>query len=231
MKPARITDDGTVAAAVARWKGDPKYAPGQAINGKIRCGAKKKDLNPCHAPPIEGGTRCGNHGGAAKHVKAKAQERVIEANARGILGRISPDAPRENPVETLLNLIRSKNAEVQWLRGKVQALQDDDLVWGKTEHREGMAQEGPVDVTVYKAEVSVWYRLLREAENQLASWITSALRSGVEERKVRIAESQGSAVAGVIRKVLDGLNLTPDQVSLIPVLVPNALRELTGEMA
>lgn len=226
---ARVTDDGTVAAAVARWKGDPKYAPGQTINGKIRCGAKKKDLNPCHAPPIEGGTRCGNHGGKAKQVKAKAQERVIEANARGILGRIDPSQPRENPVETLLNLIHGKTAEVQWLRGKVQALQDEELVWGRTEHKEGVGPEGPINLDVFKAEQSIWWRLLREAENQLANWITMALKAGVDERRVRIVEAQGSLVAGAIKSILDGLNLTTEQAALIPVLVPNALRQLTGD--
>lgn len=229
MKPARITDDGTVAAAVARWKGDPKYAPGQTINGKIRCGAKKKDLNPCHAPPIEGGTRCGNHGGAAKHVKAKAQERVIEANARGILGRIDPNGPRENPVEMLLNLIHGKGAEVTWLRQKVQALGDDELTWGVVQHDTGVGPEGPIDKQTYKAEASIWWKLLREAENQLANWIAMALKAGVEERRVRIAETQGSLVAGAIRQILDGLNLSSTQASLIPTIVPQALRQLSGE--
>ena len=229
---ARVTDDGTVAAVVAKWKGDPQYAPGQIVDGKVICGGKKKKSpDPCAAPPIKGGTRCTRHGGSAPHVQAKAKERIIEENARGILGRIDPAAPREHPVETLLNLIRSKNAEVQWLRARVQSFTEDELVWGLTEHKTGVSVEGPVDVETYKAEVNVWYRLLREAENQLANWITSALRSGVEERKVRLAESQGMAVAGVIRKVLDGLNLTPDQVAMVPTLVPNALRELTGELA
>lgn len=226
---ARVTDDGTVAAVVAKWKGDPTYAPGQIINGKVRCGAKKRDLNPCHAPPIEGGTRCGNHGGKAKQVKAKAQERVIEANARGILGRINPDQPRENPVETLLNLIHGKTAEVSWLRGKVQALQDEDLVWGRTEHKEGVGPEGPINLDVFKSEQSIWWRLLREAENQLANWITMALKAGVDERRVRIVEAQGSLVAGAIKSILDGLNLTTEQAALIPVLVPQALRQLTGD--
>lgn len=228
----RITDDGTVAAAIAKWKGDPKYAPGQIVDGKVICGGKKrKSPDPCAAPPIKGGTRCTRHGGSAPHVQAKAKERIIEENARGILGRIDPTAPREHPVETLLNLIRSKNAEVQWLRARVQSFTEEELVWGLTSHREGLGAEGPIDVTEHRAEQNIWWKLLREAENQLANWITMALKSGVEERKVRLAESQGTAVAGVIRKVLDGLNLTPEQTALIGTLVPNALRELTGDTA
>lgn len=205
---ARVTDDGTVAAA---------------------CGAKKRDGEACRARPIKGGTRCVRHGGAAPQVQAKAAERVIEANARGILGRIDPTQPRENPVETLLNLIHGKTAEVSWLRGKVQALQDEDLVWGKTEHKEGVGPEGPINLDVFKSEQSIWWRLLREAENQLANWITMALKAGVDERRVRIVEAQGSLVAGAIKSILDGLNLTTEQAALIPVLVPQALRQLTGD--
>ncbi|KAA0979900.1 hypothetical protein FQ154_01705 [Paeniglutamicibacter gangotriensis] len=227
---ARVTDDGTVAAAVARWKGDPTYAPGQIVNGKTICGAKKrKDQEPCGAPPINGATRCGRHGAKSPAVAQKAKERVIETNARGILGRIDPEAPREHPVETLLNLIRAKNAEVQWLRSKVQALEDEELVWGLASHREGLGPEGPIDVKEHRADQSVWWKLLREAENQLANWITMALKAGVEDRRVRLAESQGGAVAGAIRQILDGLNLTTEQAALIPVLVPNALRQLTGD--
>lgn len=205
---ARVTDDGTVAAA---------------------CGAKKRDGEACRARPIKGGTRCVRHGGAAPQVQAKAAERVIEANARGILGRIDPDQPRENPVETLLNLIHGKTAEVSWLRGKVQALQDEDLVWGLVQHDTGVGPEGPIDKETFKAEQSIWWRLLREAENQLANWITMALKAGVDERRVRIVEAQGSLVAGAIKAILDGLNLTPEQTALIPVLVPQALRQLTGD--
>lgn len=232
MKPARVTDDGTVAAVVAKWKGDPTYAPGQIINGKTICGAKKrKDQEPCGAPPINGATRCGRHGAKAPAVAQKAKERVIETNARGILGRIDPSQPRENPVETLLNLIHGKTAEVSWLRGKVQALQDEDLVWGKTEHKEGVGPEGPINLDVFKAEQSIWWKLLREGENQLANWITMALKAGVDERRVRIVEAQGSLVAGAIKSILDGLNLTTEQAALIPVLVPQALRQLTGDQA
>lgn len=218
-----------MAAVVAKWKGDPTYAPGQIVNGLVICGAKKKSLDPCGAPPIKGGTRCKRHGGAAAHVQAKAKERIIEENARGILGRIDPSQPRENPVETLLNLIHGKTAEVSWLRSKVQSLEDNSLVWGLTEHKTGMGVEGPVDVETYKAEQNIWWKLLREAENQLASWITMALKAGVDERRVRIVEAQGSLVAGAIKAILDGLNLTKDQAALIPVLVPRALRELSGE--
>lgn len=227
---ARITDpDGLIAAAAAKYRGDPKYAPGQIVGGRLICGARKRNDDPCGGSPIKGGTRCQKHGASAKQVASKARERIIEQNARGILGRIDPTAPVENPVEMLLGMIRSKHAEVDWLRGRVQSLTEDDLVWGKAEHKVGQSIEGPVDVDTFKAEASVWYKLLREAENQLANWITMALKSGIEERRVRLAENQGAMVAGAVKAILDALHLSPEQLQQVPVIVPRELRMLSGE--
>lgn len=47
-------------------------------NGNIRRDAEGKALTrPCAAAPIRGGTVCVKHGGNAKHVKAKAQRRLL----------------------------------------------------------------------------------------------------------------------------------------------------------
>lgn len=195
-----------------------------------KCGAKLKGKRAgelCQTVPVKGARRCRQHGGSSPQAKAKARERIIEADARQILGRIDPKVSREHPVEMLMNLIWAKDAEVAWLRGRVQSLNEDDLVWGKTQTETGVNSQGPVDVTTYKAEVSVWYKLLRDAENQLANWITMAQKAGVDERRVRIAESQGASVAKAIKAILDALDLSADQWERVPLIVPQVLRALT----
>lgn len=215
--------------AIKRYRGEPAYAPGQEINGKLICGAKKKTSDPCGSSPVPGGTRCGRHGGNSPKAKAAATQRMAEQEAREILGHIDPTAPRENPAEMLLNLIHGKSAEISWLRRKVKAQTDEALVYGLTERQEGIGPQGPVDMTTHKVEQNIWWKLLREAENQLASWTSMALRAGVEERRVRIAEQQGNLIAQAIQTILDGLQLTPTQAKLIPQIVPAALRELTED--
>ncbi|MGP9781843.1 hypothetical protein ACT3UQ_05210 [Glutamicibacter sp. AOP12-B1-11] len=135
--------------AIKRYRGEPAYTPGQEVSGKLICGAKKKNTDPCGASPVPGGTRCGRHGGNSTKAKAAATQRMAEQEAREILGHIDPAATRENPV----------------------------------------------DMTTHKVEQNIWWKLLREAENQLASWTSMALRAGVEERQVRIAEQQGNLIA------------------------------------
>lgn len=218
-----------IQKAIRRYKGDPTYAPGQERNGRLICGARKKNNDPCASSPAPGATRCGRHGGKSPRAKAAAEQRVAEAEAREILGTIDPTAPRENPVEMLLNLIYGKGAEIAWLRAKVKSLDEEALTYGLTEQQTGVGPQGPVDVSTFKTEQNIWWKLLREAENQLAQWTSMALRANIDERRVQIAESQGNAVAGVIRKVLDALQLTPAQAALIPQVVPAALRELTED--
>ena len=208
---------------------EPDYSPGQTVeNGRTICGAKKRDGQPCGASPARGHIRCRRHGGATPQAKAKAKARVVEAAARQILGTIDPDAPYEHPVETLMTLIRHKHAEVVWLRAVVRDLTEGELTWGLTEHRTGIGPEGPVDIETRKPEQNIWWKLLREAENQLASWTAAAAKAGVEEREVSLREDQALKISGAINQILAALHLTTDQQKLVPDVVPAALRAIEG---
>lgn len=213
--------------AIKRYRGAPEYAPGQERDGKLICGAKKRGKDEaCGSSPVPGGTRCGRHGGNSPKAKAAAEQRTAEKEAREILGRIDPTAPKQNPVEMLMTLIYGKSAEISWLREKVKSFTEEELTYGLTERQEGIGPQGPVDVSTYKTEQNIWWKLLREAENQLASWTSMALRAGVDERRIRIAENQANAIVGVIKNVLDSLNLSATQQSSAYEIVAKSLRSL-----
>lgn len=213
---------------------DPRYAPGQIVDGKVICGAKKKNTDPCGTSPIRGGKRCGNHGGKAPQVQAAAARRVAEQEAQETLakGVRTLGLPKDiDPAKALLDEIHWTAGHVEWLRGKVQEIEDDDLVWGKVLHREGIGPEGPVDVSDHKAGASIWYELYMKERDHLAKVCSLALRAGIEERKVKLAESQGLLVAEVIRRILIALGLTPEQQLLVPEIVPRELRALAAQDA
>lgn len=196
--------------------------------GTSVCGAKKRDGEPCGAYPLKGATRCRRHGGGSPQAQAKAQERIIEENARGILGRIDPTAPMEHPVETLMKLISMKWAEVIWLRSKVQELDDNELTWGRVQHETGIGPEGPIDKETYKAETNVWWKLLRESENQLANWTASAAKAGVDERLAKVTEDTANEFHKALTRILEALELTMEQRARIPEVVPRILRSIAG---
>lgn len=208
-----------------------KFRPGQtAENGRPICGAKKKNGDPCGASPKKGHTRCHRHGGGSPRSKAAAKRRNAETAAREILGTIDPDAPREHPVETLLNLIQAKAAEVAWLRSIVKEQTEEQLVWGETQHKHGLGPEGIVDEHTEKAEQNIWWKLLREAEDQLADWLTKASRAGVEERAITLAEDQAMHLVTAINRILAQMQLTSEQQKLQSTIIPKVLREI-GEGA
>ncbi|MBG6085827.1 HGGxSTG domain-containing protein [Zhihengliuella flava] len=211
---------------------DPKYAPGQTRDGKAICGARKRNDDPCGAPPIKGGTRCGKHGGRSPQVMRKAEKNLAEqdlAKQVRTLG-IQDKYPDVDPGQALLREIQITHAHVEWLRGKVEELTPRELVWGETQHKAGIGKEGPIDEMTSEAKPSVWYELYERERERLVKFSAIALKAGIEERRVRLAEQQGELVAGVLKRILDGLNLTPEQWELTQTIVPTELRALEGNM-
>ncbi|MGV0109820.1 hypothetical protein [Arthrobacter sp. CP30] len=134
-----------------------------------------------------------------------------------------------DPAKALLDEISRTYGTVLWLQAKVRELEPDELVWGKTETQQGIGPQGPVDTTTEKAEFNTWYQLYLGERKHLVAVTTAALKAGIEERRVRLAEQQGDLVAAAIRSILDALNLSPSQWELVPTVVPQALRAL-GEL-
>ena len=210
---------------------DPRFAAGQVVDGRLICGAKNKKGEPCGLGPVPGAKRCGRHGGKAPQVQAAAARRVAEAAAQEQMVKAvrTLGLPIDvDPGKALLDEIHWTAGHVAWLRGKVQELEEEDLVWGKTQHEDGVGPQGVVDVTTEKAGPSVWYELYMKERDHLAKVCSLALRAGIEERKVKLAESQGLLVADVIRRILGALGLTPEQQSLVPEIVPRELRALAA---
>lgn len=169
--------------------------------------------------------------GASPQAKNKAAERVAEQKAKDIMTNAvrTLGLPVDiDPGKALLDEIHWTAGDVAWLREKVQELQDDELVWGREKHEGGVGPQGIVDVTTEKAGSSVWYELYFKERDHLAKVCALALRAGIEERKVKLAESQGARVADVIRRILNALGLTPEQQALVPQIVPEQLRMLAA---
>ena len=210
---------------------DPKFATGQTVKGRAICGAKNKKAEPCGLSPSAGATRCKRHGGSSPQAKKAAERRVAEAAARATMTKAvrTLGLPIEvDPGKALLDEIHWTAGHVAWLRDKVQEQAAEQLVWGKEKHEEGVGPQGMVDVGTEKAGPSVYYELYLKEREHLAKVCALALRAGIEERKVKLAESQGLLVADAIRRILGALGLTPEQQQLVPVIVPRELRALAG---
>jgi hypothetical protein len=74
----------------------------------------------------------------------------------------------------------------------------------------------------------MWLKLYREERAHLVKVCAEAIRCGIEERYVRLAESQGKLVADAVKAILGDLELTPEQKKLAINVVPLRLRQLSA---
>ncbi len=208
-----------------------------------RCASHKKSTgNPCMQRPRAGGKVCRYHGGAARQVRAKADQRAQEQAAQRAVTTLGLPVDI-TPTEALLQEVQWTAGHVQWLRGKVAELDEQALVWGTTrvETEGGTSlvinvkagsvsdvETAPGVKSIETAAPSIWYVLYTKEREHLVTVCAAALKAGVEERRVRLAESQGDLVADAIRRILNALNLTPAQEALVSTVVPAQLRLIAG---
>jgi hypothetical protein len=179
---------------------------------------RKAGRGACHGYHLVRGTdKC------RMHLGKKAAAAIGEELARKAVETYG--LPRDiSPTDALLEEVRYSAGHVAWLRAKVAELEAADLVWGITEEAEKNATEfAGTDVT-RSASVNVWLDLYFRERKHLLDLTKTAISVGIEERRVRLAEAQGSLMNDVIRRILARLSLNADQSALLPVVVPEELR-------
>jgi hypothetical protein len=201
-------------------------APKPAPRGRPRCGAKRRDGTgeTCRKGAGAGtehrGTgRCALHGGATESHKAAAQRTLAERAVKtyGLALDI-------NPVDALLDEVRWTAGHVAWLRERVQEIEREALVWGRTEVVDKGAGEFIGVDTTEAAKPNVWLSLYQVERKHLVDVCKTAIGAGLAERQVRMAEAAGEQLVQVIRAILDDLGLSPAQRALAVESVPRRLR-------
>lgn len=200
----------------------------------MQCKAKARSTgNQCTKHAIEGGTVCRYHGGASPQARKAAADRVAteKAAAAARLFALPKDI---NPADALIDLVKWTAGEVDYWRAEVQRIAEHEpakLTAGITRIEKGTRDRADVDMRTIETVPHIAYRMLTDAQERLAKFATAALRAGVDERRVKLAEDQGSLVAQVIRAVLDDLQLTAEQSERVPEVVPRHLRLIAGNTA
>lgn len=162
-----------------------------------RCtGHRKSDGAPCGGQKVCGTDVCRMHGGSAKQVRAAGARRLADEEARRAVATYGLPVDID-PGDALLEEVRWTAGHVQWLRAAVQGLETEQQAAA------GGGFGGPHPYVV----------LYQRERQHLVAVAAAALKAGIEERRVRLAEQQGELIAGVIRQLLDDpeLGLNPDQ--------------------
>lgn len=193
------------------------------------CGAKKRQGEGDCRRPAGWGTNhvgegpCKLHGGSTPTVSRGARLTLVDRKARELMATYG--LPIEISAEQgILEEVHRTAGHVAWLQDVVRNLEPEDLVWGITQKKSGGEDWG----TTEAAEPNVWLKLYREERAHLAKVCADAIRCGIEERRVKLAEQQGQLVANVIRAILGDLDLTAEQQARVPDVVPRHLRNLAA---
>ncbi|MCW2496336.1 MAG: hypothetical protein JWQ77_2260 [Jatrophihabitans sp.] len=188
--------------------------------GKPACGGHAaRGTRPCKNAPMDGQKVCGKHGGQSPQAKAAAARRLAEERAARAVERFGGRLDT-TPTEALLETVQWTAGYVAWLRDRVNDLDDEKLTWGITRDKSGGNDWG----STFEAGANVWLKLLGEWSDRLVKVCSEAIKAGIEERRVRLAEGQGKIIADVIRSILDDLKLSPEQQSKVGEIVPRHLR-------
>lgn len=214
-----------------------------AAGGRACTGHRRRDGAPCSKNALAGQDVCRSHGGGSPQAKAAAVRRVTEQKAEAIMRRFAGPIDT-TPTQALLDSVRWVAGYVEFLRQQVarvteEAQTADALVWGVTKETEGdvVVGTGPkaaldkAEGVVREAKPNAWLPLLGDWQDRLTRLCAEAIKAGIEERRVRLAEQQGALVADVIRGILGELALTPEQAARVPEVVPRHLRLLIGAAA
>jgi hypothetical protein len=72
-------------------------------------------------------------------------------------------------------------------------------------------------------------KLEAEERDRCVRYARVAHDMGIADREIRLAEAQGQLIAGAISRILDALELTPNQRAKVPTVVPGVLLDIAGE--
>lgn len=197
-------------------------------NGATKChefGHRNNRGGPCGANVIKGTKGCRKHVGKSP-AKARAEGQVRTDLLRWVEG-----TPLVDPAEQYLRLITQSAMRAQAYSAELDGIVDQAGSLNKALTADSYAATeggGSVKTGEYVRALTQ----LELAERKFcADMCAKAIAAGLEDRRVRVAERTGALLAGAVQAILADLHLSAEQQLLVPTIVPNRLREITGSAA
>jgi hypothetical protein len=155
-----------------------------------RCGGhRKRDGQPCGRPPRTGAKVCPVHGGGAPQVKAAADRRVAEEQARKQINRILDD-PDAAPVTDALGALAR-------LAGRLEHAVDE--IGRRASDLRSVGVQTVAGGEQLRAELQLWDKLLGHQVRSLDMLV----KHGYAERQIAMAEREAEMHGQLVAVALD----------------------------
>jgi hypothetical protein len=174
-----------------------------------RCGAQTRKHTPC-AHEAGWGTqhhgvgRCKLHGGSEPHAQVNGLV-LLARREQAVMG-----IPLSiEPQDAILECIRIAAGEVAYSSERIAALEVAEAVspvrrtLARKDDDGGTVQEVRLD----EPKLHAWILVRQAAMDRLVQYSFAALKAGIEERRVKIAEQQGMLLAQAIQGILRELGV------------------------
>ena len=134
---------------------------------------------------------------------------MAEQEAQRTLAQYMADAKIEgvDPGEFLLELIYRAKARLGFYTQHALTLTADQMSWGRTKSATGGQNKGDT----FEAKPHFWLVQMREAELDAARLCVDALKVGLKQREIDIAERMADKLVPVIDAFLDAFDIDPAQ--------------------
>ncbi|MER7131222.1 hypothetical protein [Streptosporangium saharense] len=196
-------------------------------HGKQECTKRRKRGGVCHGAAITGLDACRMHAGQRAEV-ARAKGEALSA-WRAEVGRVEV-----SPADAVMAMLQMSWARVHLYAGLLERqladAQPDPRGVGHGEGLIGHTRSASPSVGVYETGETVRGLAVLEAQerDRCVRYAKAAHDMGIADQEIRLAEAQGALLAGAIRRILDGLDLTAAQQARVPEVVPAVLLEIGG---
>lgn len=177
---------------------------------------------PCQFAPVTGDTRCEHHWGGPHTQRGRRLSRSLDRfEHKGALNHMKPGASatmrfgapiEKDPGMALLEEVHRAAGHVAWLEEKVRGLEESELVWGtvmvaQEERSGGQGGDYALVRTENRSTINTWWELYRKEREHLSKVALAALKAGIEERRVRIAERGVDALELALTAALTDLGI------------------------
>jgi hypothetical protein len=190
-----------------------------------KCGAKTRHKAPCKNVAGYGTSHLGY--GNCKFHGGNAPNGVIHA-ARVAARHMAVELDVE-PHDALLWCVKITAGEVRYFTEKISGLEAEELVVAEEKTR--VSSGDTVRETSSRADLHLWVHARAQAVDRLARYSKMAIDAGVEERRVRLAETLATELSDIFAAVFAALRLTPDQLQVARPIVHRHLLALEGGTA
>lgn len=191
--------------------------PEVSARGTLRCKAKsKRSGERCKSWAIKGLEVCRTHGGSSakarqagrRNVEAQRATRKLVAQATAVLAHEGIQTITD-PLEELSRLTVGAQEFMRAAGARVNALNAIETYDDKG------GQQLRVEVELFE-----------RAMDRTARLLDTLVKHGYTERQVRIAETEALLVAGVVKRTIAALGLTPEQQELAKVKLAEEFRKV-----